>query len=139
MEEKLVEEFYKTLSRMHQCRPCFQKHGELSNVEFFILIEISVLLEEREGGITLGELIGSTGMTMSAASKKVSILENIRFRSRNKSTTCIISACRVNISVIIRLAEVDILVVIIYQRVVCTVIVCVIDDRLAVRWPRDRG
>lgn len=75
MNEALLKEFYQITHRLHQCQPIFKKHGELSNVEFFILIQIGRLQEERKDGITLRELIGCTEMTMSAASKKVSILE----------------------------------------------------------------
>lgn len=75
MNDRLLEDFYKVLYRMHKCLPNFKKHGELSNVEFFILIEISMLIDECGHGITLGDVIRSTDMTMSAASKKISILE----------------------------------------------------------------
>lgn len=75
MNDTAIEDFYKTMHRLHRCKPTFKKHGELSNVEFFILMEIAGLVEGREDGITLKELIDHTDMTMSAASKKVSILE----------------------------------------------------------------
>ena len=73
--DNTLEEFYKVLHRMHQCLPNFKKHGELSNVEFFILMEISLAIEEKGHGVTLRDVIHCTDMTMSAASKKISILE----------------------------------------------------------------
>ena len=72
----VIEELYQVFHRFHQCRLKFQKHGELANVEFFMLMGISIMMEKRGGGITLGDIIRTTEMSMSAASKKITILEN---------------------------------------------------------------
>ncbi|MGN0153374.1 MAG: MarR family winged helix-turn-helix transcriptional regulator [Lachnospiraceae bacterium] len=73
--ENVVGELFKAVHRFHAIRPKFRKHGSLANVEFFILMGISVLSEEKDEGITLGDIIRETDMSMSAASKKITILE----------------------------------------------------------------
>ncbi len=92
--EKLIEGFYKVLHRFHACRPKIESHGDLTNVEFFMLVGISHMIEEKkknEGGswqegITLGEIIKPIEMSMSAASKKISILEKKGLIERRNST-----------------------------------------------------
>lgn len=83
--DKIIEEFFKVLHRFHQCRPKFKGTGDLANVEFFILAGISCMIHEKEKneianqevdkGITIGDFIKNTDISMSAASKKISILE----------------------------------------------------------------
>lgn len=73
--ENVVGELFKAVHRFHSIRPKFRKHGSLANVEFFILMGISVLSEGKDEGITLGDIIRETDMSMSAASKKITILE----------------------------------------------------------------
>lgn len=98
--EKIIEGFYKVLHRFHTCRPKLERHGDLTNVEFFMLLGISNMLERknkqqsdnrnaeqtvRQEGITLGEIIKPIGMSMSAASKKISILEKKGLIERKNS------------------------------------------------------
>ena len=111
--EELVREVYKILYKLHQIQPKFKGDGDLANVEFFMLIGISAMLDAKNGrlpqcqctdspfcnekqpvkeqteeqGVTLGEIIKVTGMSMSAASKKVSILEKKGLIERNASKT----------------------------------------------------
>lgn len=92
--EKLIEDFYKVLHRFHACRPKLEGHGDLTNVEFFMLVGISHMIEEKkqgedklwQEGITLGEIIKPIEMSMSAASKKISILEKKGLIERRNST-----------------------------------------------------
>ena len=97
--EKTIEEFYKVLHRFHTCRPKFEGNGDLTHVEFFILLGISNMLEDKGSldnekdnlpfeskEITLGEIMKETGMSMSAASKKISILEKKGLIERKNST-----------------------------------------------------
>lgn len=91
--EKLIEGFYKVLHRFHVCRPKIEGRGDLTNVELFMLVGISHMIEEKkqnEGGawqegITLGEIIKPIEMSMSAASKKISILEKKGLIERRNS------------------------------------------------------
>lgn len=85
--ENIIEDLFKTAYRFHQCRQKFRKDSDLANVEFFILCGISVMLEEKEEGITLGEIIKVTDMSMSAASKKITILEKKGLIERQTSKT----------------------------------------------------
>lgn len=90
--DNIIREVFKVLHRFHLGKPKFKGDGSLANVEFFMLMGLEAMLklknEEKnnlkqengmhrtdEQGITLGEIIKVTGMSMSAASKKVSILE----------------------------------------------------------------
>ena len=73
--EQLVDYLFQTIHRSHIQKPCFEQHGDLTNVEFFILLGIALMLEDEKEGVTLSEIIEVTNMSMSAASKKVSILE----------------------------------------------------------------
>lgn len=86
MDDSVVKEFYRLLHRIHQCRPNISKQSELSNVEFFMLMEISLLKEHGKEEITLGDIIECTDMTMSAASKKISILEKKGYVIRKASS-----------------------------------------------------
>lgn len=86
MDDSVVKEFYRLLHRIHQCRPNISKQSELSNVEFFMLMEISLLKEHGREEITLGDIIECTDMTMSAASKKISILEKKGYVIRKASS-----------------------------------------------------
>ncbi|MCI8508570.1 MAG: winged helix DNA-binding protein [Lachnospiraceae bacterium] len=83
----IIKDLFKIVHRFHKCRPKFRGNGNLANVEFFILCGISVMLEGREEGITLGELIKETDMSMSAASKKITILEKKGLIERHTSET----------------------------------------------------
>ena len=85
MDDSVVKEFYRLLHRIHQCRPNVSKHSELANVEFFMLMEISILKEQGHDEITFGDIIKCTDMTMSAASKKITILENKGYVTRQVS------------------------------------------------------
>ncbi len=112
--DELEREVYKILYRFHQAQPKFRGDGDLANVEFFMLIGISAMLDMKNGkllsgeelenefsagekkpvnrkkeeqGITLGEIIRVTGMSMSAASKKISILEKKELIERHVSKT----------------------------------------------------
>ncbi len=82
-----IEALFKVVRRSHKCRAKFRGNGNLANVEFFILCGISVMLEGRDEGITLGELIKETDMSMSAASKKITILEKKGLIERRTSGT----------------------------------------------------
>ncbi|MCM1157232.1 MAG: MarR family transcriptional regulator [Bacteroidales bacterium] len=80
--DDLTEEFFRVIHRFHCSRMKFKGNGELSNVEFLLLLGLYLALDVKNGsleteekGITLGEIICSADMSMSAASKKVSILE----------------------------------------------------------------
>lgn len=111
---ELAREVYKILHRFHQAKLKFRGDGELANVEFFMLISISAMLDTKNGrllsgeklgtenssngkelvsgkkeeqGVTLGEIIRATDMSMSAASKKVSILEKKGLIERHASKT----------------------------------------------------
>ena len=89
---KIADEFYRTLQRFHNCKPKFKGNGDLANVEFFMLIGLSMLLEqketnEKEEGVTLREIMNISGMSVSAASKKISILETKGYVNRRPSYT----------------------------------------------------
>lgn len=88
--DNIIQEVFMVLHRFHQVKPKFKGDGSLGNVEFFMLLGLEMVLklksEEKnnqekgtqqieEQGITLGEIIKITEMSMSAASKKISILE----------------------------------------------------------------
>lgn len=83
--DNIIEDLFKVVHRFHKCRPKFKGDGNLANVEFFILGGISVMLEGRAEGITLGEIIKETEMSMSAASKKITILEKKGLIKRHTS------------------------------------------------------
>ena len=83
--EQLTVDLFQTVHRFHMERMNFQKHGNLASVEFFILLGISVRLENKKDELTLSEIIKTTGMTMSAASKKISILEKKGLLERKAS------------------------------------------------------
>lgn len=83
--EEIIGYVFQILHRSHVHKPCLQQHGDLANVEFFILLGISIMLETSKNGVTLSEIIEVTGMTMSAASKKISILEKKGFVKRSVS------------------------------------------------------
>lgn len=87
---KLTNEFYRTLQRFHNCKPKFKGNGDLANVEFFMLMGLSMLLDMKEceeKGVTLGEIMKTSGMSVSAASKKISILEKKGYVERRPSKT----------------------------------------------------
>lgn len=92
--KEIINEFYHTLQRFHNCKPKFKGDGDLANVEFFMLMGLSMLLdlddcnlEKDERGVTLGDIIKTSGMSMSAASKKISILEKKGYVKRIPSKT----------------------------------------------------
>lgn len=107
MENKMSEtakKVYTVLNRFHQSQRALRGDGGLPNVEFFILSGLAMMLDAKNGkkccvqvlpeadvseevGITLGEIIKVTGTSMSAASKKVSILEKKGLVQRNHSKT----------------------------------------------------
>lgn len=78
-KDELTKELLRVFLRSHHCKPKFKGNGDLANIEFFMLMGLSGLLEKnkKEGinGVTLGQLIQEGEMTMSAASRKISILE----------------------------------------------------------------
>lgn len=77
--EEVIDYLFQTLHRSHLHKPCFQKHGDLANVEYFILLGIAALSDNENKEVTLSEITEVTRMTMSAASKKISILEKKGF------------------------------------------------------------
>lgn len=92
--KEITNEFYRTLQRFHNCKPKFKGDGDLANVEFFMLMGLSMLLDaddfhskKDERGVTLGEIIKTSGMSMSAASKKISIFEKKGYVKRIPSKT----------------------------------------------------
>lgn len=107
MENKMSEtakRVYMVMNRLHQSKSALRGGGDLPNVEFFILSGMAMMLDAKNGkrccvqvlpeadvseevGITLREIIKVTGMSMSAASKKVSILEKKGLVQRNHSRT----------------------------------------------------
>ncbi len=108
---EITKELYKVLYRFHTCKPKFKGDGDLANMEFFMLMGISALLDAKNGrlnypgvedlfegkraektsqkemGITLGEIIKTSEMSMSAASRKISIFEKKGYIKRETSTT----------------------------------------------------
>lgn len=98
---EVTKELYKVIQRCHKCTPKFKGDGDLANVEFFMLISLAALLDmkngrccgeeiiepstENEEGITLKEFIEASGMSMSAASKKISIFEKKGYVKREPS------------------------------------------------------
>lgn len=106
-QDEITKEFYKTLHRFHNCKPKFKGDGDLANVEFFMLMGISTMLDAKNGrfacpefedlysgeeskdgkevGITLGEIIKTSEMSVSAASKKISIFEKKGYIKREPS------------------------------------------------------
>lgn len=88
-ENELISEFYSVFKRFHSCRPKFKMDGDLANVEFFMLLGLSILLEfdnsHGEKGVTLSDIIKLSGMSTSAASKKISILEKKGYVKRRPS------------------------------------------------------
>lgn len=101
--DNIVQEVFKVMHRFHQGKAKFKGDGELANVEFYMLMGLAMMLREKEEanmdlgkeqksqpeeeGITLREIIELTDMSMSAASKKVSILEKKGLIERNPSKT----------------------------------------------------
>lgn len=73
--EKTISDIFHLIHRVHRCRVKFQKNGNMANVEYYMLIEIYVLTQECPEGITTRELADVMQTTMSAVSKKISILE----------------------------------------------------------------
>lgn len=83
--EYLEDCWFRTLQRFHNHRLRFRNHGDLAMMEFLMLLGVSVLLENTGGLLTLSDIIEVTGMTMSAASRKISILEKKGFLSKRAS------------------------------------------------------
>lgn len=73
--EQLVNYLFQTIHRSHVQKLCFEQRGDLTNVEFFILLAVALMLECEKDGVTLSDIVEVTNMSMSAASKKISILE----------------------------------------------------------------
>ncbi len=102
--DSIIQDFFKVSHRLHVCSPKLKK-GNLSNIEFLMLVGISHILKKKKGGfltdqdslelcgekalkkngVTLRELTELMGMSMSAASKKISILENKGLLQRENS------------------------------------------------------
>lgn len=98
----IIADFFQVLHRSHVCRSKFMGKGDLSNMEFMMLVGISHMLQEKsreqteyshsggmgvKAGITLGEVTEQIGISMSAASKKISILEKKGLLRRETSQT----------------------------------------------------
>lgn len=85
--EKIVMELFHLLHRIHRCRIKFQKRGDMANVEYFILMAIAGITKNRPEGVTMKELVDMSHTTMSAASKKIRILEEKGLIERRTSET----------------------------------------------------
>lgn len=85
--EKIVVELFNLLHRVHRCRVKFQKQGDMANVEYFILVAVAVVTQGRPEGVTMKELADMSHTTMSAASKKIRILEEKGLIERRISKT----------------------------------------------------
>lgn len=85
--EKIVVELFNLLHRVHRCRVKFQKQGDMANVEYFILVAVAVVTQKRPEGVTMKELADMSHTTMSAASKKIRILEEKGLIERRTSKT----------------------------------------------------
>lgn len=85
--EKIVTELFHLLHRVHRCRIRFQKQGNMANVEYFILMAIAGITKNRPEGVTMKELVDMSHTTMSAASKKIRILEEKGLIERRTSET----------------------------------------------------
>ncbi len=85
--EKIVKELFHLLHRVHRCRIKFQKQGNMANVEYFILMAIAVMMQKRPEGVTMKELVDISRTTMSAASKKIRIMEEKGLIERKISET----------------------------------------------------
>lgn len=112
--DEIAREVYRVLHRFHCSKQKLNMDGNLSNVEFFLLIGISALLDARAGtcafldhddarqaagaavypasgteetGITIGEINGIMETSISAVSKKVTILEKKGLVKRIPSKT----------------------------------------------------
>ena len=48
--QEIIEEFYNTLRRFHNSKPKFKGDGDLANVEFFMLMGLSVLIDMKNDG-----------------------------------------------------------------------------------------
>ena len=110
----IVKEVYQVLHRFHCMTTKLNMDGDLSNVEFFLLMGIAALLDAqvgkcaflgdkdmvsaesasasqsddtKESGITIGEINKIMGTSTSAVSKKVTILENKGLVTRTTSQT----------------------------------------------------
>ena len=85
--EKIVVKLFNLLHRVHRCRVKFQKQGDMANVEYFILVAVAVVTQRRPEGVTMKELADMSHTTMSAASKKIRILEEKGLIERRTSKT----------------------------------------------------
>lgn len=110
----IAKEVYRVLHRFHCRTPKFNMDGDLSNVEFFLLIGIAALLDAQTGkfafldgvdggrladsaapavsdsdevGITIGEINKIMETSTSAVSKKITILEKKGLVRRTPSKT----------------------------------------------------
>lgn len=110
----IVKEVYQVLHRFHCMTTKLNMDGDLSNVEFFLLMGIAALLDaqsgkcaflgdkdiissdsvsasgtddSKEAGITIGEINKIMGTSTSAVSKKVTILEKKGLVTRTTSKT----------------------------------------------------
>ena len=59
----------------------------MANVEYYMLMGIDVMTQKYPEGITVRKIVDVSHMTMSAASKKISILEKKGLISRRNSET----------------------------------------------------
>lgn len=59
----------------------------MANVEYFILVAVAVVTQRRPEGVTMKELADMSHTTMSAASKKIRILEEKGLIERRTSKT----------------------------------------------------
>lgn len=85
--DQVISELFHLLHRVHQCRLRFQKQGNMANVEYYMLMGIAVMTEKHPEGITMRRIADVSHMTMSAVSKKISILEKKGLVTRRNSET----------------------------------------------------
>lgn len=85
--EHIISELFHLLHRIHRCRLRFQKQGNMANVEYYMLMGIDMMTQKCPEGITVRRIVDVSHMTMSAASKKISILEKKGLVSRRNSET----------------------------------------------------
>ena len=88
-DEELTKELLRVLQRCHHCKPKFKGDGDLANIEFFMLLGLAAFIEQKEksgeSGVTLGEFVKAGGMSLSAASRKISIFEKKGYVKREAS------------------------------------------------------
>lgn len=80
--EDVIQYFYHTLYRFQHCRPRPEQHGDLTQVEAYMLFGIFKMIEDagdqddKPLQIRVGDIIRNTGMSTTAVSKKIRNLEH---------------------------------------------------------------